>query len=282
MRVLKLYLYGAVIVALWALVKCQMEAEDDRDKRAVDFGLFVRNLLLKSAAASDAKSNISRNLANAKTAAAQAPRRRPTTTSTTTTTTTTSTTTTPLPFFFNKGPFKFPFDLSAIPNFNGGGFINFDYNDYGPRPARRRRPTTTTEAPTTTTTAAPTTTTTTTPAAPTSRRPIPRRPYGLLGKQKFPQFDYYNVDYNYDYNYDDDEPAADNTQSSTAAPTPMPPPARPQRPPTANRARVQGRIPQISNRFVYQNRQPDGIVNLLDNNCRYIGFSRSLCRYLYQ
>lgn len=282
MRLVYLHLLAVLLIAgsafTWAQVirkDFRPDMDEERDKRAVDFGQFVRNLLLKSATASNAKANISRNVANFKIATTAAPRRR-------TTTTTTTTTTTPVPFFFNKGPFRFPFDLSGPINnkFNNkpGGFINFDYNDYGgqlaQRPNRRRRPTTTSSTTTTTTT-----TTTAAPATPTRRRPIPRRPYGLLGKQKVPYYDYYD---DYDYNYDDAE--ANNTPSSTAAPAPAPaPPApRPQRPPTANRARAQGRKPQLRNRLVYQFRQPEGIVEQLNNNCRYIGFTRSLCRYLYQ
>ena len=268
-------------------------ANEEREKRAIDIGLFVRNLLLNSAAASNVKSDIVRNVVNVKTSTV-APRRRTTTTRATTTTTTVA------PFFFNKGPFKFPFDLSAPFNnnkfnvnnkFNNGGYINFDYNDYGvgqpQKPGRRRRPTTTT----TTTTARPTTTTRAPVSQPTRRRPIPRRPYGLFGKQKKPQFEYYNDDdYNYNYEDDDDSDVDDNSATTANPPTtnrpppppPPPPPARPQRPPTAARARAQGRVPQLRNRLVYQFRQPDGIVNELENNCRYIGYSRSLCRYLYQ
>ncbi|XP_037810385.1 mucin-5AC-like [Lucilia sericata] len=269
--------------------------EDERDKRAVtvDFGQFVRNLLLKSAAASETKANISRTVANLK-VSTPAPRR-PTTARTTTTTTTTTTTPStpaapvavPIPFFFNKNDFfKFPFDLSGPINnkfnYNGGGYINFDYDDFvGPaavRPGRRRRPTTTstTTTTTTTTTMAPTTTTAAPAPAPTAaplpprRIPVPRRPFGLLAKQKVPYYDYYN---DYDYNYDDSDvnpaPATAAPAPATSAPAPAATAAAPAPAPVSSpaprpqkliaQARVSGRIPQLRHRLVYQYRQPDDI-----------------------
>lgn len=238
---------------------------EEREKRALDLGDLVRNLLLKSSAASNVKGNIARNVVNAK--VNPVPRRR-------TTTTTTTTTVAPL---FVKGPLKFPFDLSALSGppinkfnavnkfnpvnkLNNAGYINFDYNDYGGlrpvQPARRRRPTTTT---TTTTTRAP---------LPARRRPIRPIHYGQFGKPRLNYYDYYDDDY--DYN------------DPTESPPPPPPAARPRRPPTANRARIQNRLPQLRNRLVYQYAQPDGNIKELENICRYIGYTQSLCRYLYQ
>lgn len=284
--------------------------DGERDKRALDLGLVLRNLLMKSAYASNTKAAVSRNLLNAKLAK---------TTTTTTTTTPRPTRPPPAPitlppFFVNKKSFFFPFSASSgafqpINKFNNvqgnaaavaggggvggtgvrgglrGGYMNFDY-DYMDQqrlvaPARRRRPSTT---------AAPTTTTTQAPPPPPPPAPLPprRQPLGAFGgRSKFLNYDYYD-----DYDYPAEEP-------TTAAPPPPPPPsrrARPRqrRPTAANQANGpapaapgrtgarQDRPPRLRNPLIYQYAQPNGKIAQLVTNCRNIGFSPSLCRYLYQ
>lgn len=285
--------------------------EPERDKRAIDLGFFVRNLLMKSAYASNTKAAVSRNLINAKAATP-----RPTTTQRPTTTTTA------LAPIFNKSSFWFPFSasfggyplnnnvnlpgprpgppigvgprpgppigvgprpLSPIgPGPRGGGGFNFDY-DYidqlrpVQQPARRRRPTTTTAAPAPATTAAPP------PALPLRRRPLPKRPSHL----------------NYDY-YDDYDYGGIEQTTAAAPPPPAPPTTRSPPPPpppqTRPRGRTRGRqqnqqairvpprtgVTRLRNPLIYQYAQTNGKIPQLVSNCRNIGFSPSLCRFLYQ
>lgn len=275
---------------------------DDRDKRAVDLGFLVRNFLMKSAYASNAKAAASRNLINLKTTTTRRP---------TTTTTRRPVATTAAPFAGLKS-FWFPFSasLSAPPPVatipsgpgrlgprpvppraggpRGNAAFNFDY-DYFDRlqpvaqapAARRRRPTTTTTAAPAPTTAAPP------PAVPLPRRrPLPKRPQIL-------NFDYYD---DYDYGaLDPSTPAAPRT-TTTAAPPPPPPPPPPSRPrprqrrpqaaggrPMAPRGGIrQDRPNRLRNPLIYRFAQTNGKIAQLVTNCRTIGFSPSLCRFLYQ
>uniref|UniRef100_A0A1I8QFE0 Uncharacterized protein n=1 Tax=Stomoxys calcitrans TaxID=35570 RepID=A0A1I8QFE0_STOCA len=228
-----------------------MAVEADRDKRALDLGFLVRNLLMKSAYASNTKAAIAGNVINAKITKTT---RRPTTTTRRPTTTT-------LAPIFNKKSFWFPFTLSSAgfpPPVNkvnaapplparpgpgpgpggarggggGGLFLDYDYIDQlrpVQQPTRRRRPTTTTAAPITTTTR----TTTAAPPPPrrpqAGRRPLPKRP-------SFPNYDYYDDDYDY------------GQVGQKAATTTRPPPP----PPPAPTARGRARKPQAQNSLSVQ------------------------------
>lgn len=314
-----------LIVAFWLLLSilcgqaeniAEPSAEVEREKRALDLGLLVRNLLLKSAAASDVKADISRNVANLKT----------TTTTTRRPRTRRPSTAAPVPLItFPKKSYIFPFDLSfgapkslyaqpnvpaggrgggvaAVPsrpvsngnanyvrgnaagfypnagfsfgfdnngngfNYNGNGFNNYTYFDYDyfnqnaavPQRARqqqqrqqtrRRRPTSTT------------TSTTAAPAPPAQPEP-----------------DYYG-----DYDYAD-----------LPATTPVAMPSAPkQRARPRGRTQAQRVLPPAAqtqqqnaqamrNRLIYQYAARDGKIANLVNNCRNIGFSFGLCRYLYE
>ncbi|KAL9874117.1 uncharacterized protein ACN427_011857 isoform 1-T7 [Glossina fuscipes fuscipes] len=193
-------------------------AEVSRSPRAIDLSTFVRNLLLKSAAASDLKTNIK---------ATPVPRRRP------------ATTLRPPPqralppppqsrynpnVFFQKSGFGFPFNF-GYGQYGFNKFPNFVYSNNGGETVQRApRP-----QPTTTTTITTTTTTQSPPATPSppSRRPIVYRPKGRFGKPNF-----FSYDYNYDdYDYGDPNPPTDPPPSSSppsALPMTPPPTAAPQ------------------------------------------------------
>ncbi|XP_075154641.1 uncharacterized protein LOC142228180 [Haematobia irritans] len=204
--------------------------EPDRDKRAVDLGLLVRNLLLKSAYASNTKAAIKANVVNLKTT------RRPTTTTTRRPRTTT------LAPIFDKKSFWFPFSLSSAgfpPNpppkvpvnlprpvapsgprggIRGGRFGDYDYVDQlGPvqQPTKRRRPSTSTAAPIITTT-----TRTATPPPP------PRRPQTVNGRRR-PLTKRPNIPLIGDY-YDDDYDYGQTLPKTTRPPPPQPRTRRPQ------------------------------------------------------
>ncbi|XP_034665005.1 leucine-rich repeat extensin-like protein 3 [Drosophila subobscura] len=167
-----------------------------------------------------------------------------------------------------------------------------------------RRPTKATTTTTTTTTSAPPVQPRTPPPAPPRQRPI-WQPHG-----------YYSLGY-LPFDYDNDYPDAvgrapagrppqpafvqrkpagpapparyEPDYDYGAAPPPPPPPPKQKSPPPRPRLRAQPQpqprqptLPQagLGDRLVYQYAQPSGKIQQLLANCRTIGFSPTLCRYL--
>uniref|UniRef100_A0A1A9ZLF7 DUF4794 domain-containing protein n=1 Tax=Glossina pallidipes TaxID=7398 RepID=A0A1A9ZLF7_GLOPL len=231
-----------LLLGLKAIATSQAQvAEVSRSPRAIDLSTFVRNLLLKSAAASDLKANIK---------ATPGPRRRP------------ATTLRPLPsrapppppqfrynpnVFFQKSSFGFPFNIGYDPNLATDPQPSpspppappmtpsptpAPEPRSRPRPGKyfRLRPTqlpppatgeppASEEAPS----SAPEVPPPPAPSPPPSRRPIIYRPNGRLGKPSF---------FSYDYNYDDYD-SGDPNPTADPPPSPSQPPAPPMTPPPA-------------------------------------------------
>lgn len=241
---LRLQLMALLLVGLLlALISADPGPQDTevaREKRGtitLDFGLLLRNLLLKSAQLSSAKANLARTT-----------RRPPTTT-----TTTPPPPPPPAPIRIRK-PIWHPFFSSG---FLPGAF-DVDYADPpAPRPPA--------------------------PAPPTTQPPRRVRPQVRPRPRPTTLAPPPPPNYDYDYDYDA-QPAA--PAEPPPPPPPPPPPTAPPRPRTRPRPRPQQPDPQqrrpaqLGDRLIYQYAQPTGKIRNLLTNCRTIGFSPTLCRYL--
>ncbi|KAH8317982.1 hypothetical protein KR074_012238 [Drosophila pseudoananassae] len=228
-----------------------------REKRGtvtLDFGLLLRNVLLKSAQLSAAKANLTR---------------------TTWRPTTTTTAAPPPPPPRRRRPIWHPYFAS--------GYLPFDY-DYADPPAPPSAPVPAQTLPPPAPASQPTMRVRPQPrplpfyygprpvATPTATPPPPQPPQPPQ-QQPQPQPPIYDYDY--------DAPAAPSPPPAArpfpkARPRPRPRPQQQQQQPPL----PQRRPAQLGDRLVYQYAQPTGKIRSLLTNCRTIGFSPTLCRYL--
>lgn len=346
---IKLLIFSSVFAIICAAAS-EIEANDlKRSKRAgvVDLNYFLKGLFQKSAALSNAKLVVAKNVINQKFHA------KPTTKATTTTTK--KPTLKPIvfppvalhPWFGGFGHYDYDFIkpwynkakfVTAAKGVGAGvgvragvgaggpagpGYINFDYDDYveGNFPANAanvfRQPrlrttstTTTTQAPTTTTTTS-TTTTSTTTAAPTTAAPTAAAPPALppaasltsrggyfLPLNQLARFSSSNFNAPLNNAYYDDygdygpfvtprsraaRPRLSNLNAiarATAAPSAAAATATTATP-AMRAAPLRAPNARLNQNVLFQYAQRDGIIPQLVHNCLYVGFTRSLCRYLY-
>lgn len=264
-----------------------------REKRDIDVGLLLRNLLLQSAQASDFKANLTRAKVRP-----PAPRPRPTTRR-------------PQTMARLPAPRRMPDPILNLFSFKNK-FLPFnpiDYGDYDdimpspqpPPPSPRPRPVTTMPPPTTTASQP------RSQSQPTPRRRQPPSPtppalpihrFGNLGYNhpfgtNYGYYQHPNQGLSSDYDYEQyQQPAVLPVRRPNSVPKPRkrpalkpptsaPPAELPAEPPANPTGAAPRRAPtQLRNRVAYQYAQPAGKIRKLLNNCLYIGFSRSLCRSL--